>query len=254
MPMPPAKIPPITQVIAPDHRRETPFTPELLQELRLRCLSGARAARAMDQVGDGHELGDRRRAGQAGSEPAAMPANIPAPCPPPPATLGSDQSPADMRKLVEDLIAATRADGKAHQEPGRANCRNPPTRSTSCAASWTDVRKESLTDPLTGIANRKAFDAAMDVGGRRRRKATSRLAADLRHRPFQEIQRQLGPPDRRPGAAPGGELPVRERQGPRHRRALWRRGIRRGAARHQPGRRHPWSPTRSAWRCRAASW
>ena len=39
----------------------------------------------------------------------------------------------------------------------------------SCAASWTDVRKESLTDPLTGIANRKAFDAAMAAGGKARR-------------------------------------------------------------------------------------
>ena len=30
-----------------------PFTPEMLHDLRLRCLSGARAARAMEQLGAG---------------------------------------------------------------------------------------------------------------------------------------------------------------------------------------------------------
>ena len=33
--------------------------------------------------------------------------------------LGSDHSPADMRSWWSTLIAATRANGKAHQEPGK---------------------------------------------------------------------------------------------------------------------------------------
>ena len=51
--MPRAKIPAVTQVIGAMVAAKKPFTPELLSDLRLRCLSGARAARAMDTLGTG---------------------------------------------------------------------------------------------------------------------------------------------------------------------------------------------------------
>jgi len=76
--------------------------------------------------------------------------------------LDAGQSPADMRKLVEDLISATRAmesktkalEGELQKSSEQVN---------ELRGTLADVRKESLTDPLTGIANRKAFDAAMDA-------------------------------------------------------------------------------------------
>ncbi len=43
--------PAITQVMAALISARKPFTPELLQDLRLRCLSGARAAQAMESLG-----------------------------------------------------------------------------------------------------------------------------------------------------------------------------------------------------------
>ena len=49
------------------------------------------------------------------------------------------------------------------------------------------IRTESLTDPLTGLANRKYFDRSLEH--RHRRSARQRRAAvadDVRHRPLQE--------------------------------------------------------------------
>ncbi len=95
------------------------------------------------------------------------------------------------------------------------------------------VRTESLTDPLTTLANRKYLRCRARQGHRRSHgEKRAAVAADGRHRPLQELQRQVRPPHRRPGAAPGGAVGEAERQGPGYRRALWRRGIRHRAAEH----------------------
>ena len=109
------------------------------------------------------------------------------------------------------------------------------------------VRTESLTDPLTSLANRKFFDQALDKAHRRRaRQGRAAVADDDRHRPFQEFQRHLRPPHRRPGAAAGRAVGEAERQGPGHRGALRRRGIRHRAAEHARCARRSRSPTTSA--------
>ena len=55
------------------------------------------------------------------------------------------------------------------------------------AAQLDDVRKESLTDPLTGIPNRKAFDADSRTRSQQARANGEPLSsADVRHRPFQD--------------------------------------------------------------------
>ncbi len=56
--------------------------------------------------------------------------------------------------------------------------------------------------------------------------------AHVRHRSLQGIQRYLGAYDRRPGAAAGSAVSLGERQRPRHRSPLWRRGIRSRPAQH----------------------
>jgi diguanylate cyclase len=138
-----------------------PFTDEILSDLRMRCLSGARAARAMDNVGTGMsqtidavlvklEAAARHTEAYSNTLTAAS------------GHLDAGQSPADMRKLVEDLIGATRAmetrtkalEGELQKSSEQVN---------DLRGKLADVRKESLTDPLTGLSNRKAFDSAMDA-------------------------------------------------------------------------------------------
>ena len=66
-----------------------------------------------------------------------------------------------MRKLVEDLIAATKA-METRTRALEGELQKSSEQVTELRGKLDDVRKESLTDPLTGIANRKAFDAAME--------------------------------------------------------------------------------------------
>src|SRR6185312_5674011 len=71
-----------------------------------------------------------------------------------------NRTPADLRALVDGLIAATRAmevrtrslEGELQVSSQQVN---------ELRSKLDNVRKESLTDPLTGIANRKAFDDAV---------------------------------------------------------------------------------------------
>jgi diguanylate cyclase len=139
-----------------------PFTPELLADLRLRCLSGARAAVAMESMGNNMsalindvlgklESSARETADYKDALSAAT------------GELGSDRNPADVRKLVEGLIAATRAmEERTKSLEGELQASSQQV--TELRDKLDDVRKESMTDPLTHIANRKAFDDAMEAG------------------------------------------------------------------------------------------
>ena len=69
------------------------------------------------------------------------------------------RSPADVRKLVDGLIAATRAmEHRAKSLEGELQASS--QQDSELRDKLADVRKESLTDQLTCIANRKAFDEA----------------------------------------------------------------------------------------------
>jgi diguanylate cyclase len=157
----PAVIPVMTALI---HARK-PFTPELLQDLRLRCLSGARAALAMDSLGGnmGAVIDDvLGRLAEAGRETATYKDTLSAAT----GELGGERSPADLRKLVDGLISATRAmEQRTKSLEGELQASS--AQVSDLRHKLDDVRKESLTDPLTNIANRKAFDndvkAAMEA-------------------------------------------------------------------------------------------
>jgi diguanylate cyclase len=71
--------------------------------------------------------------------------------------LGGDQSPDALRKLVSGLLAATQ-EMESRTKDLEAELQKSSDEVEDLKAKLDDVRKESLTDQLTGIANRKAFD------------------------------------------------------------------------------------------------
>jgi diguanylate cyclase len=136
-----------------------PFTPELLLDLRLRCLSSARAARAMDSFGNGiHEvigtvLGKLETAGQ---QTVAYQNTLSAAS----GALGNNGTPDDLRALVNGLLAATR-EMEQRTRSLEGELQKSGEQVKELRSKLDNVRKESLTDPLTNIANRKAFDDAV---------------------------------------------------------------------------------------------
>ena len=151
--------PAITQAMGALISARRPFTPDILMDLRLRCLSGARAAQAMDSLGGNmSQLIDDVMGKLAASarDANAYKDTLSAAT----GELGNDRSPADMRKLVDGLIAATRAmEQRAKSLEGELQASSQQV--TELRGKLADVRKESLTDPLTNVANRKAFDEAV---------------------------------------------------------------------------------------------
>ena len=95
------------------------------------------------------------------------------------------------------------------------------------------VRTESLTDPLTTLANRKFFDVELGQAmaeAKQKNEPLSLLMTDVDN--FKSIQRQVRPFDRRPGIAAGRHVGEAKRQRPGYRRTLRRRGVHGRAAEH----------------------
>ena len=96
------------------------------------------------------------------------------------------------------------------------------------------VRTEALTDPLTTLSNRKYFDAALAKGiadAKEKNEPLSLLMADIDH--FKSFNDQFGHLTGDQVLRLVALVGEAERQRPRRRRALWRRGIRRFAAEHR---------------------
>jgi diguanylate cyclase len=150
--------PALTQVMASFIKSKKPFTSEVLSDLRLRCLSGARTAMAMESVGGNIETLIADMLGKlenSARDTADYKDTLSAAT----GQLGGERSPADVRKLVDGLIAATRAmEHRAKSLEGELQASSQQV--SELRDKLADVRKESLTDQLTCIANRKAFDEA----------------------------------------------------------------------------------------------
>ncbi len=141
-----------------------PFTPEILMDLRLRCLSGARAARAMEDLGHNMRgvIDDVLNKLEASARDTSNYKNTLSAAT---GELGAsfsagDRTPADLRALVDGLIAATRVmEARTRSLEGELQVSSQQV--NELRSKLDNVRKESMTDPLTGIANRKAFDDAV---------------------------------------------------------------------------------------------
>lgn len=167
--------PVIAQVMGAVIESKRPFTAELLTDLRLRYLSSARAAQSMEALGgnmgtliddilgklesSARDTADYKDAlSEATGELG-----------------GADRSPADLRKLVDRLIAATRAmEIRAKSLEGELQASSQQV--NELRSKLADVRKESMTDPLTGIANRKAFDEALLVATASAKRGDEKIA------------------------------------------------------------------------------
>jgi diguanylate cyclase len=153
--------PAITQAMAALIHAGKPFTPELVADLRLRCLTGARAAATMESLGGdmGAVIGEVLGKLEASARETSDYKNTLSAAT---GQLGGERSPADLRKLVDGLIAATHAmEQRARSLEGELQASSQQV--NELRGKLDDVRKESLTDPLTQIANRKAFDDAMQA-------------------------------------------------------------------------------------------
>ena len=116
------------------------------------------------------------------------------------------------------------------------------------------LEEQATTDGLTGLVNHRTFQERFSAMlGRAERHELAGVAAADRHRPLQEGQRHLRPPDRRRGAAPGRRDPEGERAQDRHRRALRRRGVRASCSRRPTARARASWPSASARRSRQQS-
>jgi len=150
--------PALAQVMNAFIKSKKPFTAEILADLRLRCLSGARTAMAMESVGGNIETLIADMLGKLESS-AQHTADYQDTLSAATGELGGERSPADVRKLVDGLIAATRAmEHRAKSLEGELQASSQQV--SELRDKLADVRKESLTDQLTCIANRKAFDEA----------------------------------------------------------------------------------------------
>jgi diguanylate cyclase len=138
-----------------------PFTPKVLAELRARALSRERAAKAMDDVGSGiSEMLDvvldkleaaGKHAGDYGRTLSEVSGG-----------LGGDHSPDGLRKLVDGLLGATRA-MEERTKTLESELQQSSQQVTELKVQLDVVRKETRIDPLTGIANRKAFDQELQA-------------------------------------------------------------------------------------------
>jgi len=151
--------PELSKIIEGMIANRAPFTEPLLHELRARFLAREQAATTMAEVGSTISgmldavMGKLAKAGKDASEYGKTLSAASG-------ELDSGKSPAAVGKMIERLIGATQA-----MESRAKTLENELQRSsqqvTELKVQLDTVRKESRTDPLTGIANRKTFDVEL---------------------------------------------------------------------------------------------
>ncbi|HEY0107467.1 MAG TPA: GGDEF domain-containing protein, partial [Rhizomicrobium sp.] len=148
--------PSVGRVIGDMIAARRPFTPAVLRELRERSSVRERAERAVETIGETVSLSldeaiakleeASRHAGEYGDTLSVARGE-----------LGDSQSPERLKALVANLVSATKS-METRTRALETELQNSSQQVGDLRAQLENVRKESLTDPLTGIANRKAFD------------------------------------------------------------------------------------------------
>ena len=159
-----------------------PFTHDVLEDLRSRSQSSARTIEAIDNASTnvmatlgavlekieaaGRDAGDYGRTlSRASGE------------------LGAGRSPEQLQTFVDTLIVATRA-MEERAVVLESELQRSSEEVTALREQLDDVRKESLTDSLTSVANRKAFDQELALAladAQRTGKHVSLLLCDIDH-------------------------------------------------------------------------
>jgi diguanylate cyclase len=159
-----------------------PFTAEKLDLLRRQSLASAKARHAVDTMGEGianvlDEMIDK--IGAAGRDALAYGKRLSTAQ----GEFGGDHSPETTMKVINGLIAATHVmEQRTHTL--EAELQRSSREVNELKIKLDDVRKESLTDPLTGVANRKAFDielATATLQSAQTGEAVSLLMCDIDH-------------------------------------------------------------------------
>jgi len=152
--------PAVTRIVGDMIVAKKDFTPKVLDDLRERLFTETRLERAVDRAGA--ELANTVKSVSEGLETAGREATAYGKTlTDAHGELGSNQSPEELRKLVGSLKAATQ-EMEARSKSLEADLQRSSQQVAELKTKLDDVRKESLTDPLTGIANRKAFDAEIE--------------------------------------------------------------------------------------------
>jgi len=153
--------PALSKVMESMIQQKASFAPHVLQELCAKFLPRNRAAQTMEDVGvsiSGMLDEVFRKVEAAGKEAGDYGRTLSAAT----GELGNDQSPAAIAKMVNRLVGATKAmENRAktlEEELQRSS-----EQVTELKTQLDTVRKESRIDPLTGVANRKAFDQELQA-------------------------------------------------------------------------------------------
>ncbi len=141
-----------------------PFTPTVLDDLRERFFQTARTEKAVEKVSVGMDSALNAVMSTleaAGRDAKAYGQTLSAAT----GELGANTSPDGVRKMVDGLVSATRA-METRAKTLEGELQRSSQQVSELRVQLEDVRRESLTDPLTGIANRKAFDATIAAAAR----------------------------------------------------------------------------------------
>jgi diguanylate cyclase len=151
--------PPLLRAVDAHLKAKKPFTPDVLEELRHHVSKESKAADQLDTLSKdvsaalGSVLVTLETAGKdAASYGRALSGAI--------SEMVGDPSPAAVRKLMDGLLGATQA-MEARTKMLEDELHRSSAEVTELKTKLDDVRKESLTDPLTAIPNRKLFDIAL---------------------------------------------------------------------------------------------
>jgi diguanylate cyclase len=151
--------PAVSKIIGDMIAGRRPFTPAVLDDLRARFFGLGDDADAVHDVGVEITTALNSVTGiieTAGRETLAYGRTLSEAS----GELEDQKSTGDIRKLVDGLLSATR-EMESRAKDLEAELQRSSREVTDLKVKLDDVRKESLTDPLTGIANRKAFDTQL---------------------------------------------------------------------------------------------
>ena len=153
--------PSVARIIGDMIAARRPFTPAILQELRDRAFARDRTERAVESIGETvtASLNETIAKLDAASKHATDYGNTLSAAR---GELGGADSPESLRKLVGTLVNATK-EMESKTRTLEQELQQSSAQVGELRTQLDNVRKESLTDPLTGIANRKAFDTELQT-------------------------------------------------------------------------------------------